>query len=153
LEHIDAIRRYQHRYENSERGQDTERAYRISHYAEIRERQRRYYYSEHGQNIHRAARLQRSIRQRDIPGTLTSKQIQQKLKAQRYRCYYGACGHAKFKKRNGKYVFHLEHTIPLSRPDASPRHDINYIVLACPSCNLRKYNKLPHEWSEGGRLF
>jgi 5-methylcytosine-specific restriction endonuclease McrA len=75
------------------------------------------------------------------------------MEAQKYRCYYAACGYSKFKKVKGQYVYHLEHTIPLSRVEHSPRHDINYVVLACPECNIRKGAKLPHEFFEGGRLF
>lgn len=91
----------------------------------------------------------RRARKRAVPGTLTVQQIQQKLRAQRFRCYY--C-HDRFERRNGRYVYHLDHTIPLSRPEYGPRHDMSYTVLACPTCNLKKGNKLPHEWPEGGRL-
>jgi len=83
---------------------------------------------------------------------LTPQQIQYKLKMQHHRCYYAASGHAKFEKKDGKYIYHLEHTIPLSRTEHNPKNDANYVVLACPSCNTKKYNKLPHEWEQGGRL-
>lgn len=114
---------------------------------------RRYSKTEQGRMRILANLNKRRARKRAIEGTLTPQQIQTKLKAQRYRCYYAACGHAKFEKRNGRYVFHLEHTIPTSRTEAGPRHDINYVVLACPSCNMKKGTKLPHEFFEGGRLF
>lgn len=94
----------------------------------------------------------RGARKKAVPGTLTQEQIQQKLKAQHYRCYYGACGYAKFEKVNGQYVYHLEHTVPVSRTKAGPRHDVDYVVLACPACNMSKHDKLPHEWPDGGRL-
>lgn len=93
---------------------------------------------------------QRRARKKKVPGTLTQEQIQQKLELQRFRCYY--C-HDKFEMKGSRYVFHLEHTIPISRIEHNPRHDINYVVLSCPTCNLKKWNKLPHEWPEGGRLF
>lgn len=96
----------------------------------------------------------RRAQRRSIDGTLTVQQVQEKLRKQKYRCYYMACGHAKFEKdEHGQYIFHLEHTIPVSRSEANPHHDINFVVLACPACNLKKGKRLPHEWPEGGRLF
>lgn len=120
---------------------------------ELNARHRAYRRTERGRMVHRMQENSRRAQKLAVPGTLTPDQIQYKLKAQKYRCYYAMCGHAKFQKVNGKYIFHLEHTIPLSRPEAGPRHDVDYVVLSCPSCNLRKNNKLPHEFWEGGRLF
>lgn len=127
--------------------------YYESHKYEISQRKKQYNSTEQGRLLHRIALSKRRSLKRSVPGQLTSTQIQQKLKAQKYRCYYASCNHAKFKKENGKYVYHMDHTIPLSRSDYGPRNDVNYVVLACPSCNLRKNDKLPHEWLEGGRLF
>ena len=91
----------------------------------------------------------RRARKKHLPGTLTQEQIRVKLSAQHYACYY--C-FTKFEKRKGKYDFQLEHTVPVGRPEAGPRHDVNFVVLACPTCNRKKNNKLPHEFPEGGRL-
>lgn len=123
--------------------------WRKTHRDEIKQYDR----SERGILLHRLNSAKRRAHKRSAPGTLTHEQIQQKLKAQKYRCYYASCNHAKFEKKNGKYIYHLEHTIPLSRTEHNPRHDVNYVVLACPACNQRKHNKLPHEFFEGGRLF
>lgn len=116
-------------------------------------RRMQYRRTEHGRLAHRIQENKRRARKLATPGTLTLEQIQYKLKAQKYRCYYAMCGHAKFEKHDGKYIYHLEHTIPLSRPNDGPRHDMDYVVLACPACNLKKNNRLPHEFWEGGRLF
>ncbi len=96
----------------------------------------------------------RRARQRAIAGTYTAQQIQDKLKAQHYRCYYAACGFSKFEKRNGKYMYHIDHTFPLSRIAGMdiPGNSIDYLVLTCPTCNMSKNNRFPHEWPEGGRL-
>ena len=93
-------------------------------------------------------------RKRSVKGTYTLAQIQEQLKRQRYRCYYAACGHAKFEKRNGKYIYHIEHTFPLNRVVGTgmPANDIGYLVLACPHCNTTKGSRFPWEWPEGGRL-
>ena len=96
----------------------------------------------------------RIARKRTISGTYTVAQIQEQLKRQRYRCYYAACGHAKFERVKGKYVYEIEHTFPISRVVGTdiPANDISYLVLSCPKCNGNKGNKYPWEWPEGGRL-
>ncbi len=91
-------------------------------------------------------------RKRAVLGTHTTQQIQDLLKRQKHHCYY--CS-TKFEKKDGKYVYHVEHTFPLSRVVGTdiPANDISYLVLACPTCNLKKGNKYPWEFYEGGRLF
>jgi hypothetical protein len=93
----------------------------------------------------------RRARENAVTGTYTVAQIKDLLKHQRYRCYY--C-HKKFEKRKGKYVYHIDHTFPLSRMvgTAIPANDISYLELACPPCNVSKGNKFPWEWHKGGRL-
>jgi len=94
--------------------------------------------------------LHRIARKKAIPGTYTPQQIEDLLKRQRHKCYYCA---TKFEKRNGKYIYHIDHTFPLSRVSSDiPANDISYLVLTCPTCNVRKSNKFPWEWPEGGRL-
>jgi len=128
----------------------------------IRTRSRRYYIenkermNEHGKQHYRSHREQRKAlnrnrraRKKAIPGTLTASQVQHKLRLQHFRCYY--CS-AKFERKNGKYIYHLDHIVPLSRPEAGPRHDMSSTAIACPCCNLSKGTKLPHEWPNGGRL-
>jgi hypothetical protein len=102
----------------------------------------------------RVADHTRRMRKKAILGVFTSRQIQEQLKRQRYRCYYAACGYAKFEKCDGKYIYHIDHTFPVSRIAGMdiPANDIGYLVLACPSCNHKKSNKFPWEWPEGGRL-
>lgn len=80
------------------------------------------------------------VRFYSAPGKYTKQDIQKKLLTQKNRCYY--CN-----KQLTKY--HVDHVVPLSR-DGSNYPD--NLVLACPTCNMRKNNKLPHEWPEGGRL-
>lgn len=167
--HRENLRLYAAQYftENHDACCEQQKQYYLDHHSEIRnyraqfyqdnrdrilEERKAYYQTPQGRLVHQVGSRNRRSRKKNAPGTLTTQQIQAKLKSQNYCCYYSACGHAKFEKQNGKYVFHLEHTIPLSRSEHNPRHDVNYVVLACPSCNLSKKNKLPHEWPEGGRL-
>ena len=101
---------------------------------------------EHRRPLERAWSSIRRARKRNLSGTYTANQIQDMLKRQKSKCYY--C-HAKFEKNNGKDVYHIDHVIPLSRGGSN---DISNIVCACPNCNRRKHDKLPHEWLDGGRL-
>ena len=93
----------------------------------------------------------RRARKRNAVGIHTAQQIQDLLKRQKYTCYYCA---TKFQQAKGKYIYHVDHTFPLSRVVGTdiPANDISYLVLACPRCNLSKHNKFPHEFFEGGRL-
>lgn len=91
----------------------------------------------------------RRARIRSIGGVHTHEQIQDRLRRQRHKCYYAACGYSKLKKEKGKYIYHIEHVVPLSKGGSN---DISNIVLSCPRCNLSKHDKLLHEWLEGGRL-
>jgi hypothetical protein len=93
----------------------------------------------------------RHARNKAVLGTHSPQQIQSQLKRQRHKCYY--C-QKHFQKVKGQYIFHIEHTFPLSRVAGTdiPANSIDYIVLACPTCNLSKGNKFPWEWDLGGRL-
>ncbi len=95
----------------------------------------------------------RTIR-RGIAGAYTPEQIQEQLKHQKFRCYYAACDFAKFEKKGDKYIYHIDHTFPVSRVIGTdiPANDISYLVLTCPSCNTSKKDKYPWEFPEGGRL-
>lgn len=126
--------------------------YRIEHPEECKAYGRQHYHLHKEQYY--AHVTARKARKRAVKGSYTPEQIQDQLKRQKYRCYYGACGHAKFKKVNGRYQYHIEHTYPLSRVVGSdiPANDIGYLVLACPACNLSKGDKFPWEWASGGRL-
>lgn len=107
------------------------------------------------QERHRIGEHIRRVRKRGVQGTYTPDQIQEQLKHQKHRCYYAACGFSKFKQRkNGAYIYHIEHTYPLSRVAGTdiPANDISYLVLSCEECNKSKGKKFPWEWPEGGRL-
>src|SRR5258708_25371933 len=93
----------------------------------------------------------RRARQKDISGTHTPEQIQDLLKRQKHKCYYCSI---RLKRIKGKYIYHIDHTFPLSRVAGSdiPANDISYLVLTCPTCNKKKRDKFPWEFAEGGRL-
>jgi HNH endonuclease len=93
----------------------------------------------------------REARKKAVLGAHTPEQIQDQLKRQKHKCYY--C-QKQLQKVEGKYVYHVEHTFPLSRVAGTdiPANSIDYLVLACPHCNTSKKDKFPWEWPEGGRL-
>lgn len=138
--------------ENLERKRAYSRAYNKTAFA--KERKAILRNKPEAQEKQRTYNRNRRARKKAVKGNYTPQQIQQLLESQKYRCYYAACGHEKFEVRNGRYVYEIEHTYPLSRAVGTdiPANDIGYIVLACPSCNDSKGTKLPHEWPEGGRL-
>ncbi len=93
----------------------------------------------------------RLARKKAIAGEFTVQQIRDLLKRQKHTCYY--CS-TKFQRVKGKYIYHIDHTFPLSRVAGTdiPANDISYLVLTCPTCNMRKQNRFPWEFPEGGRL-
>jgi len=123
--------------------------------AEVRQRKRindrRYYALPAARAKLRVRTRAYEIRQKGILGVHTLEQIQKQLKRQRHCCYYCSL---KFQKSKGGYVYHVEHTFPLSRVVGTdiPANDISYLVLACPTCNIKKGDKFPWEFPEGGRL-
>jgi hypothetical protein len=73
----------------------------------------------------------------------TSAEIGAWLKSQKKVCHW--CN-AKCAKK-----YHVDHYEPLSK---GGKHEVKNLVIACPSCNLRKNAKDPYEFAkERGRLF
>src|SRR5947209_1271383 len=130
------IRYQEHREEVSAK----QKEYREANKVEI-SKQKRQSYQEHRKEIRAQHTQYRKANREQINAR----------KRQHYACYY--C-FRKFEKRKDRtYIYHLDHTVPISRTDFTPRNDASYVVLACPHCNQHKSDKLPHEWPEGGRLF
>jgi 5-methylcytosine-specific restriction endonuclease McrA len=102
---------------------------------------KRYRTSERGRVSHRAHQQRRYAAAKASEGVLTSENINLQYSKQKGRCYY--CNN----KVGNKY--HVDHVVPLARGGLNIPENI---VIACPSCNQHKSDKLPHEWPEGGRL-
>lgn len=90
----------------------------------------------------RAAARNRRARKLRVGGIYSQNDVKLQYKRQRGKCYY--C-----QKKVGK-KYHIDHVIPLTRENSwnGPEN----LVIACPVCNLKKSDKMPHEWAEGGRL-
>jgi 5-methylcytosine-specific restriction endonuclease McrA len=81
----------------------------------------------------------RRARKLNNGGTHTAEDIRALYKSQKGRCWY--CG----KKVGDNY--HVDHRVPLSRGGSNAPENL---VVGCPTCNLSKHDRLPHEWC--GRL-
>ncbi|HJT55833.1 MAG TPA: HNH endonuclease [Ktedonobacteraceae bacterium] len=112
--------------------------YKPKHYASI-EAYHKAEYQKHRERYIVKAHKRRALIL-NAPGNHTAEDIRQQFKRQKGKCHY--C-HNKLAK------YHIEHVVPVTRGGSN---DMSNIVLACPPCNWRKGNKLPHEWPEGGRL-
>lgn len=85
----------------------------------------------------KANHQRRRARLRNANGSFTAADIQLMYKQQKAKCWY--C------QKSIEDGYHIEHRVPLSRGGSN---NPSNIVLACPSCNLSKHDKLPHEWGD-----
>ncbi|WP_293913723.1 HNH endonuclease [Deinococcus sp.] len=61
-----------------------------------------------------------------------------------YRIYAEQQGRCFWCKEEVGSIYHVDHHMPLSRGGTD---DATNLVIACPSCNLRRGNHLPGEWA------
>lgn len=123
------------------------RVYHHLHYEQNKERiadYHRAWYQAGGKETIKANTRNRRARMRLAVGSHTAEDIENQLKRQKSKCYY-----CKKKLKKGKNTYHADHAVPLSRGGSNSPDNL---VITCPTCNLKKNNKLPHEWPEGGRL-
>src|SRR5579872_5401787 len=128
-----------------EKSKTWEHEYRERNRQKFLEAERRYLRTERGRMMTRAKDANRTARKLQAPGTHTAQDVLNQLKRQKSRCYY--C-HKKVNPHD-RGSYHVDHVIPLAR---GGRNDPSNLVIACPTCNLRKHDRLPHEFPEGGRL-
>lgn len=138
-----STRRYRqlHRAEFLEKHKARQRLYYAAHRDEHSQYMKRYRNTLHGRMVIRTLISKRRARKISAAGSHTAQQLLDQKKRQHSRCYYCSV-------KLGT-LYHADHVVPLSLGGSD---DISNIVITCPTCNLRKSNKLPHEWSEGGRL-
>lgn len=91
--------------------------------------------------MYRAKDERRRASKMKAEGTHTGDDIKAQYKRQKGRCYW--CG-----EKVGD-TYHVDHIVPLSRGGSNWPDNL---VVSCPFCNTSKGDRLPHEWSRGGRL-
>lgn len=129
---------------NRRNGYAAQAKYNREHPEAQRAARARYRQTERGKLVERAHRSKRrALIRGNGKADLSAADIQRIYKRQRGRCYN--CR----KALRGSYE--VDHYTPLSR---GGQHTRKNIVILCPPCNARKWNKLPHEHAaELGRLF
>lgn len=110
-------------------------AYRAAHPEEHRARVAAWFAAHPDEG--RAHVRNRRARQVAAPGTHTAADVAAQYIRQHGRCYW--CGE-KVKK-----AYHVDHVFPIIRGGSNGPENL---VVACPTCNLRKNDKLPHEFSD-----
>lgn len=98
----------------------------------------KYSKSTHGKAVSRKCRHNRRTTIKKYP-PIKARDIEVLIKQSKGVCWWCCAPCAD--------TFHLDHRVPLSRGGANT---IENIVVSCPSCNLRKNNRLPYEFN--GRL-
>ena len=129
LLHPERAKKYQHDYRarHPERVRETARKTRLKHREKANVYKRNYY-----------------ARKKQAQGNHTIEDILLQYKRQHGCCYW--CNEKVGKE---KHEYHVDHIIPLSRGGSNAPDNL---VIACPTCNMSKHDRLPHEWPRGGRL-
>lgn len=144
--------------ESSSKQRDRARAYYYGHREEALEKrrkrreanpeqeraQKRRYEAEHPEKQKARSQKKRAIKYASN-GSHSAKDVRAQVRSQRdkrgkLRCWW--CNTI----INGK-AYHVDHRIPLSRGGSNAPENL---CITCPTCNLSKNNKMPHEFN--GRL-
>lgn len=124
--------------ENRERRRQQQKIYRENHKAERALAFKRW--AQANPEKQRVTNRRRRARLIEATGDHTEKDIQQQYESQKGKCWWCGCDIGN--------EFHVDHLVPLSRGGSNAPENL---VISCPTCNLSKGNKMPHEWI--GRLF
>ena len=132
----EAIHAYATAYyaENAERERAKRAAYRATHLEESRRLDREYY--ARNRDKFRVLNNRRRMRERGR-GSHSASDIREQRLRQKGRCYW--CG-----EKTGP-DYHVDHVIPIARGGSNGPDNL---VIACPTCNLSKGSKLPHEFAD-----
>lgn len=140
-----STQRKQFREANKERLKQTRQQFKQEHPEVLRKW--RHDWAVNHRDRRRENEHRREARKKNILGTHTANQIREQYERQKGKCYY--CSK---KLKWGEHE--IEHTYPISRVAGTdiPANSIDYLVIACRTCNTKKNNRYPWEFPEGGRL-
>ena len=128
------------KYTKSPKGKQTQRRYAKTEKAKACKK--RWYKSR--PHYMRLTNLRRRARKRSVPGNFTETDLELMYEHQKETCIF----HGVNPECNGDLSvgFHIDHIIPLSRPELNPSHWPENIQLLCPVCNIAKHNKTNDEF-------
>lgn len=146
-----------HRWGTSEERKEYDSLYRKNNAEKLRKRRLRYY-AENKEKayaqtkewarknrdkvraIKHTYKIKRRAKEKD---GVSSAELAKWVAEQKKKCYW--CGVV------CKDDYHIDHYMPLARGGL---HELSNLVIACPSCNMRKNAKHPYEFAkEVGKLF
>lgn len=135
--HREETRAYNAAYHAAHREEERARvaAWAAAHREEVNARTAAYHAAHPEQN--RAHTRNRRARLRCAPGTHTAADVAAQYLRQHGRCYW--CG-AKVAKE-----YHVDHVFPVTKGGSNGPDNL---VVTCPTCNLSKAARLPHEFSD-----
>jgi 5-methylcytosine-specific restriction endonuclease McrA len=122
---------------NPDKAKANKQRYILRHPAKVRQSKQNWERNNPDKKL--ANTRNRRARLKGATGKHTAEDVAKQFASQKGCCWH--CG----LPING--TFHVDHLIPVSRGGSN---DARNIVISCPSCNLSKSDKLPHEWN--GRL-
>lgn len=139
LEHVHKKNR-SWRKNNHERKNEINRIYAKNNREKLRQKLQRWRNTERGRILTAlyARNRRATIKFSEIRHTFED--IQKQYQSQKGLCWWCSCFVGN--------IYHVDHIVPLSRGGSNGPENI---VIACPTCNVRKNSKLPFEWI--GRLF
>lgn len=122
---------------NKEHKKEYDKKYRKENFDKIYARQKIWISEniDHARMYKRAATNKRRSLFLNAEGFYTTKDIEEIYNSQDGKCYY--C------KKDVGHKFHIDHYVPLSKGGTN---NPDNLVISCPSCNLRKSNKMPEDF-------
>ena len=137
------LRTQRYRAKYPEKNRDRQRAYRRDHVEQCREYNRGYRRRHPDRDlasVHKRRGFKRGNGGTYTPDDIRAQVLMQTNSRGELHCWWCDCVIM-------NDVYHIDHRIPLSRGGANSPENL---CIACPTCNLRKQDKLPQEWI--GRL-